>query len=155
MSSKAVAMSDEKRAKSKEAKGPKTVTLRVDVLVPAKELLDWTQFLTKYSDIFRTDHIGYWAFGERVPGGWLAYEQPSDDGRRPTDTMIAAVKGFYRNNSRDLPLPKPWFLIDRAFAERAFIEGIKRGGASWYEHGDANDYDCAVQMAALGEIRYG
>lgn len=34
-------------------------------------------------------------------------------------------------------------------------EGVKRRGVHWYEEGDGNDYDIALQMALLGEVRYG
>jgi hypothetical protein len=35
------------------------------------------------------------------------------------------------------------------------VEGVKRWGESWYVDGDGPRYDVAVQLALLGEERYG
>ena len=53
------------------------------------------------------------------------------------------------------PLPKGWFRLDREAALRAWEEGIKRWGVGWYEHTDSNREDVVIQLALLGEIRYG
>lgn len=124
----------------------------VSVEIPVDE--SWVEFCVKFNDMFLTSHSGYWAYGvalEGKEGGWLVFEQGAED-RRPTDeeedTALAA-------HEAGKPLPEHWFLLDRAMAVKAFGEGFKRRGALWYEDGDASDYDCALQMAMLGEIRYG
>jgi hypothetical protein len=35
------------------------------------------------------------------------------------------------------------------------MEGVKLFGANFYEEGDANTYDIAIQMAWFGEVVYG
>lgn len=110
---------------------------------------DWIDFLTKYNDMFRTDHSGYWMFGVAFANGWLAFEH---DDKYPSGVEADRILA---SHERGEPLPKGWFVIDEAFAKRAWVEGVKRGGVHWYEDGDASTYDAAVQLAALGEVRYG
>ena len=45
--------------------------------------------------------------------------------------------------------------LDRAAALRAWEEGAKRWGVAWYEDVDANREDVVVQLALLGETKYG
>lgn len=122
---------------------------------------EWIDFLTKYSDIFRTDHSGYWMYGVSIDngdgctpeGGWLAYEHGDD--ARPTEEEEGMVENAHQDGE---PLPERWFLIDKAFAIKAYVEGAKKWGLDWYDErkdNDATTYDWVVQMAALGEARYG
>jgi hypothetical protein len=117
---------------------------------------EWIDFLTKYSDMFRTDHSGYWAFGVSLKNDagtdWLAYEMADD--RRPNDETIEAVIDAHEEGKK---LPERWFVVDKAFAIRAYVEGAKKWGTCWYDDHDcdASTYDWVVQMAALGEVRYG
>ena len=54
------------------------------------------------------------------------------------------------------PLPENYYRLDEAAAVRAYVEGCKRWGADWFESkGDATTYDVVIQLALLGEIRYG
>lgn len=111
---------------------------------------DWIDMITYYSDFFRTDHCGYWAMSVRLLDGTrLVYEHADD---RPSQKKIDAAANAHRNGRS---LPERWFLFDNAFAIKAYLEGIKLYGAGFYEDGDASDYDNAIQMAALGEVRYG
>jgi hypothetical protein len=52
------------------------------------------------------------------------------------------------------PLPPHYYAINKDVCTKAYIEGVKRGGTSWYEDGDATDYDIAFQMAVYGEHLY-
>lgn len=52
-------------------------------------------------------------------------------------------------------LPEGWYYLDEGMAIRAYIEGCKRWGAAWFEDGDGTSYDVVIQLALLGEIRYG
>jgi len=121
-----------------------TVNAQVDPL--------WVQMCTEYSDLFLTNHCGYWACGvEREPGlGWLAFEH--GDECRPPEKTPQTVLAAWRNGK---PLPKRWYRLDEQAALRAWAEGVKRSGTSWFENGDASDYDVAIQNALLGEVRYG
>ena len=54
------------------------------------------------------------------------------------------------------PLPECWYLMDTAAAHRALAYGVQRWGAhAFFNRCDYGDYDCAVQHALLGEVRYG
>lgn len=122
-----------------------TITVKVDP--------EWIEFLTKYSDIFGSPYYaGYWLFGvERDDAlGWLAYEHGDD--RRPSDRECKRVVALWRAGE---PLPERWFRLDRAAAIKAWGEAVKRYGVDWYEKADGAVYDVAVQMALLGEVRYG
>lgn len=114
---------------------------------------EWIDFLTRYNDMFRSDHSGYWMFGAvHFDGGWIAYECADD--KRPTEEEIGMVENAHDEGQ---PLPERWFVIDKAFAIKAYLERAKEHGVDWYNNldHDASDYDVAVQMAALGEVRYG
>jgi hypothetical protein len=122
--------------------GPfKTLGAKVTIEVPVDE--SRVDFCTKYNDLFRTDHCGYWAFGVALDGG---------EAHRPTEEESVAAETAHEKGE---PLPEHWFALTRETAIKAFGEGVKRGGAFWYDDTDASDYDCAVQMALLGEIKYG
>ena len=113
----------------------------------------WFDFCDEGDPLFRTDHCGYWARGVAYDEerGWLVYEddEKCKPGKEPHhDEAIAA---WIEN--RDLP--EHWFRLDRAAAIRAWAEGVKSDGEHWFEEGDATDYDVALQMALLGEVRYG
>lgn len=110
------------------------------------------EYLIKYRDIFDRNRSGSWAFGVKVKGGWLVYEQ--EDDAMPTEKAIRAAKSCYGGAS-DGKLPERWYLLDRDAAIRAWCEGVKRWGVEWYEDVDAEREDVVVQLALLGEIRYG
>lgn len=113
--------------------------------------------LVEYNEVFRRDHSGYWAYGLQVNGGWLVYEMAGE--ALPTDKEIAAAERAYVAHQLEgasaLSLPDKWRMLDRAVAIRAWEEGVKRWGVAWYQHTDGNREDVVVQLALLGEIRYG
>ncbi len=105
------------------------------------------------SDIFRHEYSGYWAcgveFDEKL--GWLLFEH--GDEKPPPAKVPAKVLEAWRTGRG--PSQGRWHRLDRAAAIRAWEAGVRRGGERWYEDGDGSTYDVAVQMALLGEVRYG
>jgi len=122
----------------------------------AKELKvdkeDWREFVVQYEDLFRTDHCGYWLRGiEHGPDGWLAWEDDGEHlpGQEPdVEAALAAWHG-------GAPLPTGWFRLDGELADRAWGIGVLKWGEQWYNEGDSTTYDTALQLALLGEVRYG
>jgi hypothetical protein len=112
----------------------------------------WVEYLTRFSDVFGRGYAGYWAYGAECDRelGWLVYEQSDDP--RPNQTTVCAVERVWRAGKA---LPPRWYRLDRAAALRAWEEGIKRWGADWYEQTDSTREDVVIQLALLGEIRYG
>ncbi len=113
----------------------------------------WIDYVTTDFEIFNRNYCGYW--GAIVEShefkGFLVWEhndeRPSDEGNEHDPAMVA----FEYNT----PLPKRYFRLDKAAAVRAYAEGVRRWGVGWYEGGDASKYDIVIQMALLGEVRYG
>lgn len=134
-------------AEKQEETVPHTFTLTVQIE------LSWIELTTKCSDLFRMDCVGYWLRGVEfdVELGWLCWEDDERrlHGREPN--REAALKAW---RAGDL-LPEHWFRLDRAAALRAWEEGVKRWGVDWYEDADSASYDTVVQIALLGEERYG
>lgn len=125
--------------------------IEVTIKVPVDE--DWVDTLTNYSDIFRTDHCGYWLYGvKREDGrGWLAYECGDDE--RPSEKKCKPVIEAWEHG---LDLPKGFYRLDRAAAikaQKAIVE--KYGKDLWDNAPDAAMQDVGIQLALLGEIRYG
>lgn len=118
-----------------------------------ESLADWTELVTKYVDLFRSDHCGYWLRGMNHDNrrGWLAWEMQDDEDLTDPplyhEAWVAWVDGK--------PLPVGYYRLDAAFARRAWRVGVRQRGESWYDEGDAEDYDVVVQLALLGEVRYG
>lgn len=113
----------------------------------------WIDLCTKETDLFMSTHCGYWLRGaERDPAiGWLVWEslaKPPFDKEPGREKALAAWRA-------GKPLPKGWYRLDHETAVRAWGEGVKWRGEKWYENGDANAYDYVLQMALLGEERYG
>lgn len=131
------------------------VTMEVEIKVPKE---DWIDFLIKYSDIFGHDYIGYWGYGyplkvrdERI--GWIVVEYNDDEDSGDCEKRGEGAVRCFRDR---LPLPERCHLLDKAAAIKAYVEGCKKWGPNWFEEkGDANTYDVVLQLALLGEIRYG
>lgn len=112
----------------------------------------WIEYLTKYPDIFDSNRAGYWLRGvEHNITGWLVWED--DEKCKPGDepNRAEALREWMLGN----PLPEHWYRLDRAAAIRAWEEGVKRWGVDWYEEADSTREDVVVQLALLGEVRYG
>jgi hypothetical protein len=124
-----------------------TFTLTVDVND------DWIEYTMRYSDIFSSSCAGYWLRGVALgPQGWLVWEDDDkcQSGQEPNREI--AMKAWELDAN---PLPEHWFRLDRAAAIRAWEEGVKRWGVDWYEEADAQREDVVLQLALLGEVRYG
>jgi len=112
----------------------------------------WVEYLTRWPDIFGRQYAGTWLRGvERDRTGWLCWEDDERHRRGEEPDREEALRAWRDN----LPLPKGWYRLDRAAALRAWEDGVKRWGVDWYEETDANREDVVVQLALLGEIRYG
>lgn len=126
--------------------------LTLDVDVPE----DWVVDFFLNSDLFSRSYCGYWLRGmvRYRDGSWLAFEHGDD---APPGVVPLAVR---RANRAGAELPQGWHRLDRTAAVRAYLEGVKRWGVEWYtgrgEHrADSTSYDVVVQLALLGEVRYG
>jgi len=123
-----------------------TVTITVETTVDP----EWVDLCTKYNDLFIHGYCGYWMRGYARTDklGWLVRESDDDD---PEKAPAEVLKAWRAGE----PLPQGWHRLDIDMARKAWVEGFKRDGQSWFENGDANTYDNAVQLAMLGEVRYG
>jgi hypothetical protein len=133
-----------------------TVKEVVKVEVSVEVHPDWIEFCTQANDLFMTSYCGYWMYGmahdEKL--GWLCYvhsDEKTIDQVEETLEYEDAVSLWEEGKT----LPKDWYALNKEAAIKAFGEGVKRSGVKWYENGDANDYDVAIQKALLGEVRYG
>jgi hypothetical protein len=123
-------------------------TVTYEVEVPEE---DWIGFLTKYNDIFGRNYCGYWLRGVEHDASWLCWED--DEEHRPGDEpQRRKALAAWRAGTA---LPSGWHRLDRDTAVRAYHEGCKRWGADWFENGDGERYDVVIQLALLGEIKYG
>lgn len=117
---------------------------------------EWVNYITRFPDIFgRPYYAGYWAQGVAIDWelGWLVAEI-NDQERWPGKTESARVEALWRAGE---PLPARWYRLDRTAALRMWEEGVKRLGVGWYdsnEH-DGSLEDVLLQLALLGEVRYG
>jgi hypothetical protein len=125
--------------------------LEVTIKVPVDE--DWVDVLTNYNDIFLTSYCGYWLYGVSYEKGrgWLAYEM--EDERRPGEKKCQRATEAWKAG---LELPKGFFRIDRDLAIKVQkIVTEKYGKDAWDNAPDASMQDVGMQLALLGEVRYG
>lgn len=124
-----------------------TVTVQIESVVDE----EWIDFVVGYADVFGRNYCGYWALGVQRDRelGWLVYEQ--ENGEVPSDKKCDAVTKAWKEGK---PIPKGWHRLNRDACVKAWAEGVKRWGEKWYDNGDADSYDYAIQMALLGEHRY-
>jgi hypothetical protein len=136
-----------------------TVAVTVTVKADDADLVSFLSYLGLggecYSDVFDHNTCGYWMRGMdwNKARGWLAWESGDEDAD-PTDAEQAEAARAWAAGQ---PLPAGWFALDRAAAYKAVEAGIKRNGWPAFCDGtaDAADYDCAIQIALLGEVKYG
>jgi hypothetical protein len=123
-----------------------TVTTAVDPF--------WVEYLTQNTDIFIRQYAGYWLRGVEHDQklGWLCWEDDEQHRRGEEPDRAEAFRAW---REPDAKLPDGWFRLDRATALRAWEEGVKRWGIDWYDKTDAQREDVVVQLAMLGEVRYG
>ncbi len=114
---------------------------------------EWVEYCTQYADLLERDHCGYWLRGvERDDAlGWLTWEDDEQHSPGEEPEREAAIAAWRAGAE----LPKGWYRLDRDAAVKAWGAGVKKWGVDWYEDADAHSYDCVIQMALLGEHRYG
>lgn len=132
---------------------------KVTVVLEVEVNQDWIEFCTQFNDLFMYDYCGYWMAAMECDDdlGWLCYEYANDDDMPSLRAMKEApeYQEIVKSWREGKLLPPNWYRLDKAAAIKAYGEGVKRYGLDWYEDGDAITYDVAVQMALLGEVRYG
>ena len=109
------------------------------------------ELVTKYLDIFRNDHCGYWLRAiAHDDGGWLVWEDDEEHllGQEPNADVAKS------SWERRVPLPLGWYYLDTVAASKAYDIGVLQWGENWYEEGDSDDFDVVIQLALLGEVRY-
>lgn len=115
-------------------------------------------------DMLLRGFSGYWLTGmahKRTDSGpvWLVidredmtpeqYEAAMNMSRDECHAMLDAAPTWDH-------LPECFYVMDTAAAHRALTYGVQRWGAdAFFARCDYGDYDCAVQHALLGEVRYG
>lgn len=119
----------------------------------AAQKVDWRELVTQSSDLFRSDHCGYYLRGiAKDPSrGWLAWE---DDEKHPfgqEPNLEQALAAWVAGQ----PLPQGYFRLDADFARRSWEEGVKLAGERWFEEGDSDTYDQVIQQTLFGEQVYG
>lgn len=146
----------QKRAREVVAEFTLTLTVTVETMVDP----GWIEFVTGgpegYGDIFMNNgHCGYWLLGvaHHKTRGWLAFDFAAEDVDRPKESETKRAIAAWKAGK---PLPKHWHRLDVELAKKSWEEGFKRSGAEWYENGDGDTYDNAVQRALFkGEVVYG
>jgi hypothetical protein len=128
-----------------------TVSVTFELKVPVST---WIDYLTKSFDIFQTNYCGYWLRGiDKDESGWLCWE---DDEKCyfGDEPFRAEALTAWKNKSK---LPEKYFMLDKALAIRAYIEGVKKWGMDWMDspNTDSTTYDVVIQLAMFGEVRYG
>ncbi len=125
------------------------ISLEVDV--PEE---DWIDFLTKHNDIFSRNYSGYWLRGvEHDPYlGWLCWED-DEQHRRGDEPYRESAIACWKDGAM---LPEGWYRLNKEMAMKAYSVGVVKWGEDWFEDkGDAGTYDVVIQLALLGEVRYG
>lgn len=125
-------------------------TFALTVAIPE----DWIRYVTRSGRLFRwTFGIGYWAraIEQDEELGHLVWNDDQKH-RIGDEPHVEAALTAWRAGEK---LPADYHRFDRAFALRAFEEGVKRWGVNWWENGDATSEDVAIQLAIFGEVKYG
>lgn len=127
----------------------KTITVPMELKVDKF----WIEYCTHYNDLFYTNRCGYWMRGidHTNKRGWLVFESGGEvpPGQEP---FLKEAKKAWREGKE---LPPGYFYLNEDMAIKAWAEASKRYGLDWYEETDAEREDVAIQLAILGEIKYG
>lgn len=126
---------------------------KISVTIDVEVDPDWIEFCTsKYADVFMLGHCGYWMCGVKHDDklGWLVSVNLDDCGTVSQQSK-QAIKAWKAGET----LPEGWHCLNEGLAIKAYEAGVKRYGVNWYEDGDADTYDFAIQMAMFGEVVYG
>lgn len=136
---------------------PATLTVKVEITleVPVEA---WIDYLTKCNDIFGyTYYAGYWLRSVEwtTPLGHLCFEHEDTYHEGDEPNRDQAIETWRTSPTK--PLPKGWFRLNKDMAIKAYAEAVKMWGVDWMDgdHNDGAGYETALQMAILGEIKYG
>ena len=142
---------------------PDPVTVTVAVTVPPDEVDDFAELLTgnddHCGDLLLRGFSGWWLIGVehlKLPDGswaWLVRDELDDDVGSAGDDAATATAIAQAGDD----LPDGYFLVNRATAVEVLRLGVERYGSPDFYDGTADygDIDNAVQLALLGEVRYG
>lgn len=118
-------------------------------------------------DLYASCYCGYWlrGMGTIEDNSWLAADmlEACKDQTGKTSSMVVDLSEVDERSEEvarlalaGKPLPKGWYVINRAVGEKAYAIGERRWGENWYhDKGDSNTYDVVIQEALLGEVVYG
>jgi hypothetical protein len=123
-----------------------------DLEYDPQELKDFTEDLLS-RDTFSTNFSGFWLRGveSNLHLGWLCWEDDEQFAHGDEPSRKAAVHAWHAGD----PLPEGWYRLNEAMALKTWNEGRKKYGVDFYEYMDSNSQDTALQLAMLGEERYG
>jgi len=127
-------------------------TVTVDLPIPD----EWFEFCYAF-DLFEKNYCGYWMFGIEHDDklGWLVFETGGEE--MPDEDMIFLATFIWkRNHFKGAPdLPEGFMSLTDEVMARAYQIAVEKWGISWEDNADALTYDYIIQMALLGETRYG
>lgn len=126
-----------------------TLTTTLSLVIPQS----WVDYVTRDTAVFGRPHqCGYWAYGAyHTPAGWLVYV-PAAEGSRPSEEDTQAERRAWKGNH---PAAPNWYRWDRAFALRAYVEGVRFFGEPKFSEWDGPMADYAIQQALFGKQVYG
>jgi hypothetical protein len=120
----------------------------------------WIEFITGgpegFADIFMYEHCGHWLRGIKHDPklGFLAYDFAENEDHNEYHLTKAERDAAIKSWLTGEKLPENFYALNLDVASKSWQEGVKKDGIDWYAEGDGNTYDCAVQIALLGEITY-
>lgn len=131
---------------------PLKATISLEVVVDP----DWIELVTGgaegFCDVFIHGYCGTWLTRIRhdVMLGWLAYDYAAED-RDYTEAEVNEALVAWREGK---PLPTNFYRLDLETTKKSWVAGYMKDGAEWFENGDGNVYDNAIQMALFNEVVY-
>lgn len=116
----------------------------------------WLEEIVDAGDIFMNAYCGYWLsyVDHSSELGTLAYEH-NDEVNAYDIPSLPGYSAAHKAWLEGKELPTRWFALNKNLAIKAWVEGVKKGGTGWYHHGGSTTYDCALQRALFGEVKYG
>ncbi len=130
----------------------KLMQIKVD---PKKDLEDFYHDVINDSDLFKQHRCGYWLYGvERLAKGYLVWVDLEASTNKPSEKQCKLALAAVKSRKK---LPTNFYVLDKSFAKRAWIEGVKEWGERWYQSNntDSDSYDYVVQCAIFGEQKFG
>ncbi len=115
----------------------------------SKDEAMFVRIATEQLNYWTRDYCAYWGTALATDTGWLVFEH---NDIRLADGVCTAVHEAYNEGT---PLPKGWHVFTRETARKAYAIGVGRKGTKWFENADAGEVDVCIQLALLGEVRYG